>query len=209
MHRSTVFMGDVVESTKQPSARLKDDFQTIVDGINSTFKEKIDSPLTVTLGDEFQGLINSVNIACHAVLFALEMKISNQLPFDIRYVINKGRIDTEINKKIAYGMMGPALVFARKKLTEKGRSRPWVQVFIDEKPVKELNDLFFLVREIFDKWKPKDYPLIKSMIDSGDDTAIANQFGKDRSQIWKRRNTLMIESYRKLKGVIDARSVDI
>ncbi|MBN1408134.1 MAG: hypothetical protein JW956_10100, partial [Calditrichaceae bacterium] len=67
------------------------------------------SPLTLTIGDEFQTVLwEATN------LFNIINLIERDIPeISLRYGIGLGRIDTEINSQSAIGMDGPAFHFAR------------------------------------------------------------------------------------------------
>ena len=65
--------------------------------------------MTITLGDEFQGVIDSTENAIKVIFEIEEEIINNNQDLKLRYVINKGKIDTPINKNIAYEMLKLAL----------------------------------------------------------------------------------------------------
>lgn len=114
----TILMGDIIGSELHPSPdRLSTIFNIAVDNANITYATTIVSPLTITLGDEFQGvvgtLIDAFQIA-HYMRFTL-LKLGIQC----RFVAGQAKIETEINTSRAWNMMGEGLSKARDRLNEK------------------------------------------------------------------------------------------
>jgi hypothetical protein len=129
----TILMGDVVGSRTLESQSVQRSLSNAVEAINAQFsspknskkasRSQILSPLTITLGDEFQGVVSDLAAAVQ-ILFAFEeYRIRGSLPFRLHFVTYVGPIDTELNREIAYGMLGPGLTHARALLTKKGRGR--------------------------------------------------------------------------------------
>ncbi len=119
----TILMGDVVGSRKLSSLNVQDRLKDAVTAINAEPGIRILSPLTITLGDEFQGVVSDVAAAVQ-ILFAFEeYRLRKSLPFRLHFVTYIGSIDTELNEDIAHGMLGPGLTHARTLLTEKKRGR--------------------------------------------------------------------------------------
>ena len=129
----TILMGDVVGSRTLESQGVQRALSDAVEAINTQFsppenskqtnRPQILSPLTITLGDEFQGVVSDLAAAVQ-ILFAFEeYRVQEALPFGLHFVTYVGPIDTELNREIAYGMLGPGLTHARSLLTKKGRGR--------------------------------------------------------------------------------------
>jgi len=58
-----------------------------------------------TLGDEFQSVIKNLPAALD-IIFSIEEKIAaGGQDFRLRYVLEEGKIETPLNRKIAYGMI--------------------------------------------------------------------------------------------------------
>ena len=111
-------MGDLVHSTAHADPRkLHLLFNQIVTQANQRFADSIASPLTITLGDEFQGLSTSLVRGFelnHFVRMSLLLK-----GVSTRLVLGIGAIDTAVNPKNAWNMMGEGLSKARDKLNDK------------------------------------------------------------------------------------------
>ena len=95
-----VLMADVIGSRKKESTELISEFKRIVNYINDKWSKEILSPLTITLGDEFQGVINTTENSIKVIFDIEEEIIKNNQDLKLRYVVNKGKIDTPINKNI-------------------------------------------------------------------------------------------------------------
>ncbi|KMY66744.1 hypothetical protein AAU61_14940 [Desulfocarbo indianensis] len=197
-------MGDVVRSRQQPGAAFMRQFKNLVAGCNETLSQDLLSPLTITLGDEFQGIARSLPAALDAILWLEEKILESRLKFKLRYVVHHGRIDTPINRAIAYEMVGPGLTAARELLTGKKRGRPRARVDLParDKLARQLNRLLAVLLSLKDDWKVKDYGLVLDMLGQENDSEVARLHAKDRSQIWRRRKTLHVEDYRTLKAAI-------
>lgn len=113
-----ISMGDLVHSTAHADLnKLHLLFNQVVSEANERFSDYIASPLTITLGDEFQGLSTSLDQGFklnHFVRISLLLK-----GVSTRLVLGVGAIDTEVNPKAAWNMMGEGLSRAREKIDVK------------------------------------------------------------------------------------------
>lgn len=113
-----VLMGDLVGSERHANPKnLHAQFNAAIDRQNEALGEDMVSPLTVTLGDEFQGLLSSLVAAAHtARAIRFELMREN---IDCRFVIGSIDLKTQINHDRAWNMMGPGFAGARERLGEK------------------------------------------------------------------------------------------
>lgn len=199
-----ILMADILSSRTKNAKQLIRQFKSIIQECNEVFNKELLSPLTITLGDEFQGVANSLRTGIRIQFFLEEKKIEQSLDFKLRYVLNYGAIDTSINKKIAYEMLGEGLTDARKVLNDLKKDKNTRFVFINTHPNKDgaLNDAFLLFTSIVDKWKTADYNLIEKFIRGEDYKDIASDIRKDPSLIWRRRKSLNITEYFAVKRLI-------
>lgn len=116
-----VLIGDLIGSKRIEAAEREEvqkKLAAVLDEINGQ-SSAIESPLTVTLGDEFQGVYSDASTILPdtwSVLAALH-------PVKVRFSVGIGGIVTSINRQQAIGMDGPAFHQARQgieKLKEKG-----------------------------------------------------------------------------------------
>lgn len=116
-HKLSVLMGDIIGSEDMDRARLHAVFNEEIGQANKTFRPDLVSPLTITLGDEFQGLVRTS---------AQAFQIANSLRLDLlmrgvpcRFVIGQADIETPLNPKEAWNMLGTGLSEARERLNDK------------------------------------------------------------------------------------------
>jgi hypothetical protein len=198
-----ILMGDVIRSSDYRPEKLGKSLKELVQSANKYLREKTLSPYTVTLGDEFQGVTKSLNSGIETLFYFEEERLAKKLKFKLHYVLHFGKIETEINEEISYGMLGEGLTEAREKLTAKKRGRNRFNISLDDKELsQQLNRLFEVFDSITQKWKHGDFGLILDMIRNENDQEVGEKYGKDRSQIYRRRKTLMIHEYNLLKESI-------
>lgn len=196
-------MGDVVSSTDYHSQTLQKQLKSLTNSCNKTLREELLSPYTITLGDEFQGIPQSLVTSIKTLFFYEEECLRQSLDFKLHYVIHYGEIETEINPDIAYEMMGPGLTTARELLSTKKRERKRFKFLLgNETKSLQLNRLFEVLDSIILSWKKEDFQLILDMIHNDNNAEVGEKHGKNRDQIWKRRKTLMIKEYNLMKESI-------
>jgi hypothetical protein len=199
-----ILMADIVDSRMQNQIDLISDFKKLVSTINTTQSDKIISPLTITLGDEFQGIIKDLPSAIKIIIALDEFILNAQLNFKLRYVLVQGKIDTPINDKIAYEMLGEGLTVARETLISGKKDKNHYQIAVKNMELSDaLNSTFFVLQRIRDDWDPqKDYLIAARFIQNIDYKEIALEVNREKSLIWKRKKSLKIEEYTALKNVL-------
>ena len=199
-----ILMADIINSGKKEQKPLMEDFKNLIAEVNQIYKADILSPLTITLGDEFQGVIKNLAASIQIILTLEENSIHNKLNFKLRYVLNQGEIETPVNEKIAYEMLGSGLTEARLKLNDSKYKKFRFNIAIDDLLQQSiLNDAFIIFENITDKWSLKnDYELASNFIQFKDYKIVSEKMSKTRSLIWKREKTLHMESYNAAKNII-------
>lgn len=198
-----ILMGDVVQSSDFQPDQLGRDLKKLVSSANRDLENHTLSPYTVTLGDEFQGVTKSLSSAIETLFYFEEQKLAMNLDFSLHYVLHFGKIETEINPDTSYGMLGEGLTEARKMLTAKKRDRRRFNFSLKKRMLsQQLNRIFVVLDGIAGRWKRDDFSLILDMIKTENDREVGKKHGKDRSQIYRRRKTLMIDEYLMLKSFI-------
>lgn len=198
-----ILMGDVIASSDYDAQALGKNLKELVNAANETLKKQTLSPYTVTLGDEFQGVTSSLQSGIETLFYLEEQRLVKGCEFKLHYVLHYGKIETPINPETSYGMLGKGLTQARKKLTAKKRERKRFNFDLGEEEFStQLNRLFEVLDGITERWKPDDFALITDMINNDNDREVGEKHDKDRSQIWRRRKTLMINEYNLLKDFI-------
>ncbi len=198
-----ILMGDVIRSRDYELKELGRNLKDLVRSANEDLSDKTLSPYTVTLGDEFQGVTRSLSSGIETLFYFEELRLAKRFDFKLQYVLHFGEIETEINPETSYGMLGKGLTQARNKLAEKKRDRKRFDFsLVDPELSLQLNRLFEVSDGITGRWKKDDFTLLLDMINNENDREVGEKHGKDRSQIYRRRRTLMVNEYNLLKKVI-------
>lgn len=197
-------MGDVVDSRKKNQNLLMENFKSLINEIDTKYRENILSPLTITLGDEFQGIIKDLASAINIILAIEESIIANKFDFKLRYILNEGDIETPINNKIAYEMLGSGLTDARYKLTELKTEKERFIISIENKIQERiLMNSFKIYESIIEKWNlERDYDIASNFIKYTDYKIVSEILKKNRSLLWKREKSLNIDAYNSVKDII-------
>jgi hypothetical protein len=199
-----ILMADIISSRKSDQLRLMNDFKSLVAKTNEELKAKLLSPITITLGDEFQSVVKDLSSAVDVIFFIEEEIIKSSKTFKLRYVLLEGIIETPINARIAHGMLGSGLTAARERLTQSKKRKTRFDISIQNKNLeKAINDIFVVLQGTVDSWRPeKDYYVVAEFLEKKDYKEVAADLNKDRSLLWKREKSLRITEYFALKGVI-------
>lgn len=198
-----ILMADVIGSSKQDAKHLMKDFRAVVESVNKKLDKGIVSPLTITLGDEFQGVVKNAHEAVKVIL-GLEASIMElEKPFKLRYVLHEGKIDTSINKNKAYEMLGPGLTEAREKLNSLKSTRKRFHVSLHDQSLNEqVNLMFTIYQGIADRWTKGQLKVVNAFMEFGDYKKVAEKLKKDPSVIWRRKKHLMIDEYNSVKELM-------
>lgn len=197
-------MCDIIGSRNLDQILTLEHFKKCTNYINKKYSNSLLSPLTITLGDEFQGVVQNLNDTIEIVIDLEEFIIENNFKFKLRYVVNYGKIQTEINNKIAYEMLGEGLTNARNMINEMKNSSNRFTFIIDSKEKGVIiNNTFIILQNIIENWKiSKDYELISNFFKFKDYKIIAEKMNKERSLIWKREKSLNLSSYNASKAIL-------
>ncbi len=200
-----ILMADIIDSGRKNQKELMVNFKHVINEVNSLNSNLLLSPMTITLGDEFQGIVKNIESAVNLLFLIQEKTIKHKANFKLRYVIVEGAIETPINKKIAHGMLGEGLTQARKLLeTNKEDVRNYQFKLRDEKKSEALVNALFLYQSIVDSWgMNKDEELIGTFLALDDYKLVAEKLDKTRSLMWKRRKSLRIDEYIAAKATIN------
>jgi hypothetical protein len=110
----------------------------------------LDSPYTITIGDEFQALYNSADSIFHDIWKILE----SLYPETVRFSIGIGNLTTRVNKNQALGMDGPAFHYARDGLNELKSSSVLFNIETgDEKEILLIKEVLSLISQNTIRWK--------------------------------------------------------
>jgi len=203
MLRRYILMADVIQSTQMSAPDLMRDFKHVASLVNRRLAGAFYSPITITLGDEFQSVVQSLKSGADVIIHFEEAVISEGKDFKLRYALNFGEIDTPLSKKAAYGMLGPGLLETRTFLGRLKNSRDRFFFRLEDPDLSEkMNMIFRLYQMVVDAWRKKDYPVVAEFMRNEDYKAVADKLKKDRSLMWKRERSLNIAAYLTIKDLI-------
>lgn len=199
-----ILMADVIDSRKLQQDILMEQFKEIVATTNRIAKNEIISPITITLGDEFQGVMEDLSSALDVIIKIEEEIIDKKTSFKLRYVLLEGKIETPINTRIAYEMLGSGLTEARNYLLGLKSSNDRFHIKIENKKQSSIiSDAFQVFQGIIDDWQvDKDYEIVSYFLALKDYKLVADKLNKDRSLMWRRERSAKIREYVSLKNVI-------
>lgn len=108
-------IGDMVQSRNlSDRQKVQEVFSMALKSAQQAYGRGIVSPLTLTIGDEFQAVLADARD-----FFAIINHLEENLPaIRFRYGLGVGEINTTLNRKAAIGMDGPAFHFARQALEQ-------------------------------------------------------------------------------------------
>jgi hypothetical protein len=150
--------------------RLKE----VLRDMNENYANDIASKFTITLGDEFQGLLN-----CGANVMQIISTIERKMyPIRIRFGIGIGEITTEIDHEIAIGADGPAYYKARAAIAylkeiekRKQTGTPNIRLEVDrevEATSAMINTILTLMTVIKESWSDRQREIIADILEYQD-----------------------------------------
>jgi SatD family (SatD) len=200
-----ILMADVVDSSKQDPDVLLHAFQQIVKLVNNKWKTELPVPLKISLGDEFQGVVSTVEIAAKIIIYIEEHLAQLDTSFKLRYVLHYGTIQTPINNSKSLIMLGEGLSTAREQLQQLKKTESRFLFSTENKESTkhaQLNRAFVWFQDIVDQWNKKDQPWLKLFLQQMDYKEIALTFDVPRSTAWRRRKSLRMDQYNTAKSLI-------
>lgn len=163
-------IGDIKDSKKiKDRNAVQKNLHSVLLDINEKYKKDIYSKFTITLGDEFQGLlsdgVNTMNI-----ITEIEQRM---YPVKLRFGVGIGAITTDINTEIALGADGPGYYMARTaieyiKSDEKKKQTNTADIRIEidgnNETAQILNTILSLMTVIKEGWSDRQREIIWDML---------------------------------------------
>lgn len=198
-----ILMADVKSSRLKKGNELMNSLKSVVNETSVEYKSSFVSPITITLGDEFQSIVKTLSEGIEIIFNMEEYRIHNQIDFELRYVIYQGEIDTTINTTVAHEMVGEGLTNARESLQELKKMNQNYYVYLDNQTKsKYLNQLLFLYHSEVSSWRKKDYEVISYFLAGKNYRQIAKIINRDASSVWRKEKTLKMKEYFTIKELI-------
>lgn len=172
--RYIAIIGDIKDSKKlSDRSEIQKKLSCTLKNINQIYRDGIVAKFTITLGDEFQGLLEEWD----HILDIIKYIQKEMYPVKLRFGIGIGEISTDIVYEAAIGADGPAYYAARKMIEElreqerrlkKQASDIQITCYNMECfDVKEINTILALMKTIEDSWSEKQRFTIWDMAENG------------------------------------------
>jgi hypothetical protein len=198
-----ILMADIIKSSSKDSNIIISIFRDIADEVNSDHRGSIYSPITITLGDEFQSVVKSLKGGIEIILDFEEHLLKYNRICKIRYVLNYGEIDTPINPDRAYQMLGRGLSHTREMLQNLKKDGNRFLIKSENALLSEkLNQAFFIYQSLVDDWKVKDYEVVLAFLNYRDYKIVAKNLNRDTSSMWRKEKSLKIKEYLAAKDIL-------
>ncbi|WP_150523734.1 SatD family protein [Roseibium sediminis] len=194
----TVLMGDIVESEQFPSREhLHVVFNRSVDAANQKHGDDIASPLTITLGDEFQGLFSS-RAAAFRVAHEMRLELLHE-GVRCRFVVGDVHLETPLNKSSAWNMLGRGLAEARGRLEEKQDPNAYRFSFPEDGDLPPLLDAIGSSLSFLEEgWTERQQLYIRESLLSGLDVVeIADRHGVSKRAVYKGLEAANLKLYQR------------
>lgn len=204
-------IGDIKRSKKiENRCEIQEKLKKILDNVNSIYNNDISAKFLITLGDEFQGLLEIT-----APILEIIKYIQREIyPIKLRFGVGIGNVSTLINHEAAIGADGPAFYAARemieflreqeKKLKKQAAD---IQISVYEKKcfeTEEINVMFSLLKIIEDSWTEKQrYTIWDMMIHQGSQKMCAERMDITQSTVARRLADGKYIIYQRTMEVID------
>ncbi len=190
-------MGDIVGSESAPSStELHRIFNAAVDDANARFADDLVAPLTITLGDEFQGLATGLEagfaIATHLRYTLLAQEVA------CRFALGVARIETPISRERAWNLMGPGLAQTRSRLDDKRRPHAYRFHLPGEPLAETLLEAVGLALTVIElDWTERQREIATSLLQAQDATAadLARRIGVTTRNVNKIRSAARLDVY--------------
>jgi hypothetical protein len=193
-HYATV-MGDLVMSGSASSfEELHAKFNTAINQQNRIRRAALVSPLTITLGDEFQGLSKTL-VDSLSIVRALRLDLLAR-GVDCRFAIGVAEIQTPVNVARAWNMMGSGLAQTREKLNEKSNDTVYRFALSDHRVIEStLEALGAGLTAIERRWTPRQLKDISASLAGTSAREIAKLRNVSAHSVYKVRSSGEFDLY--------------
>lgn len=196
-------IGDIVDSKKIADRKqTQRELKALLDKINRIYKEDIAAKFSITLGDEFQGLLKNTKNVIN-IIQEIELQM---LGFEVRLGIGIGEVSTDIDFEHSFLIDGSAYHRARqmiKQLQKKKASYVEQKSNImlcskssDMKIDELINSVFSLCYVLKSKWSERQKEVITAFLNSDNNQyKTAEKLGIGQSSVNKSLHISEFYSY--------------
>jgi len=175
-----VVIGDISKSRElRDRAAIQERFKAAIEEINQRFTDSIVSKFLVTIGDEFQGVLNDAAKSYDIIVAMRELLY----PVEFVFGVGVGTITTEIAPE-AIGMDGPAFYNARVALEEGKEGGYEVRYRGVGEPFDYLiNAMLVLIEALKRNWTEHQFKVISIYRETSNQAEVARRLKVSRSAI--------------------------
>jgi hypothetical protein len=180
-------MGDIAGSESVDDAeRLHTAFNDAIDNQNIKHADALSSPLTITLGDEFQGLAKDLTSGI-SIVRNLRLLLLRQ-DLECRFSIGVVKLETKLNPGRAWNMLGSGLALTREKLDQKLHSNLYRFSLPGNATIESLlESLGLALTSIERRWTKKQLLYISDALMGNDVQGIAKLRNTSAHSVYKVR----------------------
>lgn len=192
--RYVALIGDIQGSQQADDrARLQERFEEAVDYANAavehvnefyeslpeTGREKLVSPMVVTAGDEFQGLFGGPQEAAGAVSVVADW----MAPWNLRFGLGLGPLETPVNPDQAIGMDGPCLRRAREALDQAKADDGWLRTRGFGEADRYIGRVVDPIGVLRERWTPRQAEFVHELRRHGTQKEVAQALDVSESTV--------------------------
>jgi hypothetical protein len=194
----TAIIGDLIDSRlieANERHRIQEKIKYLLSEVNSKYCDHIASKFTLTLGDEFQGLLR---VTCPSIDIIMYL-IKELHPHGVRFGVGLGDIYTDIDPEKAIGADGPAYHRARECINylKNWRQCRFPVMYATDNPDSMLiNAICDSVSDLMDTWtdKQREAVWITEKFD-GHQTLAAKELGVNKSSVTRHLKAANYKTY--------------
>jgi hypothetical protein len=167
-------IGDIVKSRNiknRVEAQYK--FEDVLSLINTTYDSYLASNFTVTLGDEFQGLLYEPYIFYEIIKKVKEM----MYPIELVFGVGVGEMEIPFEKNMSIGSDGPAYHYARQMVQKAKDYKSAILYYSNSLEDELLNALMLLIQSCERKHSKKQKEIIKKYKELNSQYKVAEEAG--------------------------------
>ncbi len=200
--RYLAVIGDLVASREAENrGALQRALVDAVERANAAGRQRLASPFTITLGDEFQALYRSPE----ALLSDFWELLDALHPVGLRLAAGIGEIATPINDRQALGMDGPAFYRARRTMDALKRERDSILQLEGEGGTLALaNSSLRLVCRLMAGWKRETLSILIRLAKGLTVEQIARHMGVSERAVFKRIRTNSVREVLSVAAAVES-----
>ncbi|HYE84396.1 MAG TPA: SatD family protein [Clostridia bacterium] len=181
-------IGDIVNSRKlnnRPEVQSKL-VHVIENSVNENYRRYIASNFTVTLGDEFQGLLyKEFTYLSYEIIRFIKKQLA---PINLVFGVGVGAMIIEPKHEISIGSDGPAYYNARNAVSEAKNKKPSIYYYTGSEEDELVNSMIHLIEGIEKKMTHKQQEVIKLYKSSGSQSKTAEKLDIMQSTVSRMLN---------------------